>query len=67
MLGCDALFEYGCLTVDATGMIAAGMFLSHPAWPTPWGSLLGRCCGAYTPGRAAACGAHREQFAQRGI
>ncbi len=65
VLGCDALFEQGYLTVDALGVISEGLSPSHPGVAAAVQSLLGRRCGAFTALRAAAFRAHREQFNQR--
>ncbi|MFC9664275.1 hypothetical protein ACFVJ5_28930 [Nocardia sp. NPDC127606] len=63
VLGCDALFEHGYLTVDDTGTINPGRTPSHDIIDTVH-PLLGRPCPAHTPARAAAFRAHRGQFTQ---
>ncbi|MGW6726007.1 hypothetical protein ACWF9G_08895 [Nocardia sp. NPDC055029] len=66
VLGCDALFEHGYVVVDAAGNIIAGRSSSHSSVIDTVRVFIGQRCPAYTPERAEAFRAHREQFIERG-
>lgn len=60
LLGCDALFEHGYMTVDDSRIIAEGRHTTVDALANARAELIGSPCPAFTPGRAAAFKAHRQ-------
>ncbi|WP_143546436.1 HNH endonuclease [Rhodococcus sp. 14-2496-1d] len=60
LLGCDALFEHGYITVDDSGTIVDGRPTAVDALVNARSALVGSPCPAFSPGRAASFKAHRQ-------
>ncbi|OWV13603.1 hypothetical protein B5D80_00235 [Micromonospora wenchangensis] len=61
LLGCDALFEYGHIYVDAEGRIRPGRAFGTAA-VEPVSALDGRSCAAFDAASAPYFAAHRARF-----
>ncbi|MEX5271501.1 hypothetical protein [Kocuria sabuli] len=63
-LGCDALFEWGYIVVDASGQICRGRPAETTALETAVNRLIGRPCAAYRAATAINFEAHRLMLEQ---
>ncbi|GEL47066.1 hypothetical protein CHO01_21820 [Cellulomonas hominis] len=65
-LGCDALFEWGHVSVDETGTIVAGPAAATGDLAAAVRGLVGRPCSAHGPATASMFARRRTGFSQAG-
>ncbi|WP_127783737.1 hypothetical protein [Rhodococcus sp. X156] len=61
VIGCDALFEWGYVTIDSDGLICPGRPAHTPDLRSAITALVGASCTAHSPATAARFAMHAEQ------